>query len=198
MTARKKKAPLPKTASVKRELRIKNEVPRWYALRSMSRQERTLHDDLTEMGFQSYLPLTKELRQWSDRKKWVEFPMFRGYLFICTKSQYFARILEHPAAVHVVRFAGKYAAIPEDQIEFIRKVAENELRYEITEQKFEKGDAVEVVQGPLKGCTGVWVKQKSKYNVSVHIEQLSTVISVEIPAAFIKKLPQEAESSQES
>ncbi|MFW6347038.1 MAG: UpxY family transcription antiterminator [Cyclonatronaceae bacterium] len=191
MPSQKKKTPLPKAESVKREIRIKNEPPRWYALRSMSRQEKKLHEELQESGFKTYLPMTKELRQWSDRKKWVSFPMFRGYLFLYSSSRYFPRVLEHPAAVHIVRLSGKYAAIPDDQIEFIKKVADNQLRYEVTEQKFEKGDAVEIVQGPLKGCSGIWVKQKTKYNVSVHIEQLSSVISVEIPAAFIKKIPTE-------
>lgn len=196
MGSRKQTTRLPETSSVKRALRVKNEPPRWYALRSMSRQEKKLHDDLTEMGFKTYLPMTKELRQWSDRKKWVAFPMFRGYLFLHSSSRHFPRALEHPAAVHVVRLAGKYAAIPDDQIEFIRKVADNQLRYEVTEAKFEKGDPVEVVQGPLKGFTGVWMKQKTKYNVSVHVEQLSTVISVEIPAAFIKKIPQEEPAAE--
>lgn len=194
MPSSKKKTPLPKTATIKRELRLKNEAPRWYALRSMSRQEKKLHDDLTEMGFESYLPMTKELRQWSDRKKWVSFPMFRGYLFLRSSSRYFPRVLEHPAAVHIVRLGGKFAAIPDEQIEFIRKIAENQLRYEASSEEFEKGDAVEVVQGPLKGCTGIWIKQKTKYNVSVHVEQLSTVISVEVPAAFIKKIPKEEAS----
>lgn len=191
MKTSKSKTPLPKTASVKRAIRVKNEPPRWYALRSMSRQERKLSDDLTEMGFECYLPMTKELRQWSDRKKWVEFPMFRGYLFLHSSSRHFPKALEHPAAVHIVRLAGKFAAIPDEQIEFIQKVADNQLRYEVTEQKFEKGDPVEIIQGPLKGCTGAWIKQKTKYNVSVHIEQLSTVISVEVPAAFIKKVPKQ-------
>ena len=33
-------------------------------------------------GIESYLPLKKVLKQWSDRKKWVEEPLFRSYIFI--------------------------------------------------------------------------------------------------------------------
>lgn len=137
---------------------------------------------------ESYLPLRKELRQWSDRKKWVEEPMFNGYIFVRTVSTDFVKALQNDGAIHFVRFNGRYSVIPEEQIEFIRKVAENQLRYEITEQSFEKGDTVEIIQGPLKGLTAVWLKHKSKYNVSVQIDQLASVLSVEIPAAFLKKV----------
>ena len=170
---------------------VQPQTKSWYVLYTKPRHEKKLAERLQSEGWTVYCPLKKTTKQWSDRKKWVSFPMFRGYLFLYSSSRYFSRVLEHPAAVHVVRLSGKYAAIPDDQIEFIKKVADNQLRYEITEQKFEKGDAVEIVQGPLKGCSGIWIKQKTKYNVSVHIEQLSTVISVEIPVAFIKKIPQE-------
>ncbi|MCH8558987.1 MAG: UpxY family transcription antiterminator [Balneolia bacterium] len=185
--SKKTSAPLPKE-TVLRQLRNKNEEPRWYALKTGPRKEKKLNERLQEAGIESYLPLKKELRQWSDRKKWVEEPMFNGYIFVRTVSTEFVNALQHDGAIHFVRFSGRYSAIPEDQIEFIRKVAENQLRYEITEQSFEKGDTVEIIQGPLKGLTGVWLKHKTKYNVSVQIDQLASVLSVEIPAAFLKKV----------
>ena len=99
---------------------------RWYALYTKSRAEKKAERELQLKGLEAYLPLEKRLKQWSDRKKWVEFPMFRGYLFLFSRTVYFPKVLEHPAAVHVVRLSGKFAAIPDDQIEFIKKVAENQ------------------------------------------------------------------------
>jgi len=180
----------PSAEHVKRQLRLKKEQPSWYALKTGPRKEKKLNEKLVELGFETYLPLSKELRQWSDRKKWVEEPMFRGYLFVNTVSSRFIDALTQEGAVHFVRFNGNYSVIPDEQIDFIRKVVNNQLRYEVTEETFEKGDPIEIIQGPLKGFKGVWVKQKTKYNVAVHIEQLASVLSVEIPAAFIKKLPQ--------
>ncbi len=188
----------PSRETVLRELRNKNEVPKWYALKTGPRKEKKLNERLQASGLNTYLPLKKELRQWSDRKKWVEEPMFNGYIFVKTVSSDFVKALEHDGAIHFVRFSGRYSSIPDEQIDFIRKVAENELRYEITEQTFEKGDTIEIIQGPLKGLKGIWLKHKSKYNVSVQIDQLASVLSVEIPVAFLKKVKGTEDDEEET
>ena len=58
----------------------------WYALYTKSRNEKKAHSALVSSGIDSFLPLIKNLKQWSDRKKWVEEPLFRSYLFV----QYFS------------------------------------------------------------------------------------------------------------
>lgn len=164
-----------------------NEKPQWYALKTRSRVEKKLNERLNALGIETYLPLTREIKQWSDRRKEVEEPMFKGYLFVRTVSRFFMPALEQDGAVHFVKFNNQHAVIREDQIEFIRKVAENKLRFEVTEKTFEPGDKVEVINGPLKGFSGEWIKYKGKYNIAVHIKQLERIITVELPIAFVKK-----------
>ncbi|MCH8567067.1 MAG: UpxY family transcription antiterminator [Balneolales bacterium] len=187
------KRKLEKATTVIRRLKVKNEKPAWYALKTKPRAEKKLHERLTDAQIEHYLPLVKVLKEWSDRKKWIEEPMFRGYLFVFTKSSEFAKVLSVDGAVHFVRFNQGFAVIREDQIEFIRKVEENKLRYEVTEHNFEEGDEVEIIQGPLKGMRAIWKRDKSKYNVVVEIEQLSRYISIEIPAVFLSKISVEEE-----
>ncbi len=189
---------LPSAEQVKRRLRIQHEQPAWYALKTGPRKEKKLNEELQKSGIETYMPLSRELRQWSDRKKWVEEPMFRGYIFVRTVTNDFIKALNHDGAVHFVKFNGRHSVIPEEQIEFIRKIVSNKIRYEVSEEKFEEGDPVEVVQGALKGLKGVWVHKKSKYNVAIHIEQLSRTLTVEIPSAFIKKLPQPDDEEAEA
>lgn len=55
--------------------------PAWYVVQTYSRCEQRVAKDLTAKGFETYLPLLRELRQWSDRKKMVETPAFSGYVF---------------------------------------------------------------------------------------------------------------------
>ena len=54
----------------------------WYVLYTRPNFEKRINKELNELGFYSYLPLQKELRQWNDRKVWIESPLFKSYLFI--------------------------------------------------------------------------------------------------------------------
>ena len=60
---------------------------KWNAIYVASRQEKKVFDVLQKKGIQSYLPLVKTLRQWSDRKKMVEFPLLPGYVFVCLTNE---------------------------------------------------------------------------------------------------------------
>jgi transcriptional antiterminator RfaH len=54
----------------------------WFVFYTKSRQEKKVNDLLLRHGFEPYLPLQKVLRQWSDRKKKVEVPLFNSYIFV--------------------------------------------------------------------------------------------------------------------
>ena len=53
----------------------------WIVVRSKPRSEKVVYKELVSKNIEAYLPLLKERRKWSDRKKWVEFPLFSSYLF---------------------------------------------------------------------------------------------------------------------
>ncbi|MBC8342565.1 MAG: UpxY family transcription antiterminator, partial [Bacteroidetes bacterium] len=59
-----------------------DKVPKWYAAYTKSRNEKKVSERLSEQAVEHYLPLHKILKQWSDRKKWVEEPVFKSYIFI--------------------------------------------------------------------------------------------------------------------
>lgn len=185
---------LPKKEHVLREIATKNEKPKWYALKTKPKAEKKTAARLREDGYESYCPVHKEVRQWSDRKKTIEVPMFNGYILVRTISSRFSWVLNDEGAVHFVKFAGRVSAVPDEQVEMIRQIEENKLRYEINTVRFEKGDKVIIDDGPFKGKEAIWVKQKSKYNVSIEIKQLHSVITIELPAAFLKKSPAEQEA----
>jgi transcription antitermination factor NusG len=70
--------------SIKGALQQRDErtIPQqWYIWYTQPRAEKQLQKRLAGEGIEVFLPLRKELHQWSDRKKWVEVPLFRGYLF---------------------------------------------------------------------------------------------------------------------
>ena len=55
---------------------------KWFAIYVKSRCEKKVNEQLEDIGVESFLPLITRVKQWSDRKKKVEEPLFRSYLFV--------------------------------------------------------------------------------------------------------------------
>ena len=67
---------------------------KWYAVYTNPRAEKQVHKRLIEAGIESFLPLQKTLRQWSDRKKVVEKPLISSYVFVKASFKQFATIFK--------------------------------------------------------------------------------------------------------
>lgn len=63
----------------------------------------------------------KNLKVWSDRKKWVEEPFIRSYVFVFIEAEKIQQALNAPGVVTVIRFGGKPAMVQEDHIQLIKK-----------------------------------------------------------------------------
>ena len=75
----------------------------WYACRTKSRAEKKVQHQLTRAGFEAYLPVKEEERQWADRKKTVAFPLFPGYLFARFRLTELHEVLGLSGVVSVLR-----------------------------------------------------------------------------------------------
>src|SRR5213075_948721 len=76
----------------------------WYIWYTKPRAEKAVLERLLKKGVEVYLPLQKELRQWSDRKKWVEAPLFPGYIFTCIDMAAFGNVQFTEGVLSHVRF----------------------------------------------------------------------------------------------
>ncbi|MCB0292804.1 MAG: antitermination protein NusG, partial [Calditrichaeota bacterium] len=79
----------------------------WYALYTRPRHEKKVFDQLQEKRIEAFLPLTKELRQWKDRRRWVETPLFTGYVFINIDLRFRLEALQTYGVVRLVSFGGE-------------------------------------------------------------------------------------------
>ena len=84
---------------------------RWIAVYTKPRHEKTVQQKLDDNGFEVYLPMLRKRQQWSDRKRWVDFPLFRSYVFICTHKENHIEILQTPSIISIVKFGKKIAYI---------------------------------------------------------------------------------------
>lgn len=160
----------------------------WYALYTKSRSEKKVHKLLVDKGIECYLPLEKKLKLWSDRKKWVEEPFIRSYIFVYTEEKKLQNSLNTPGVVTVIRFEGKPAVVQEDHINLIKQILSSAEDYEISSESFERGEKVEIDKGSLKGLYGEMVHHLNKYKVLIRIESINQNILIRINPSYLKKV----------
>lgn len=160
---------------------------KWYAIYTRSRNEKKVAALLQERGLTAYLPLMKTLRQWSDRKRLVEVPLFNSYIFIYSEPHLLYKALQVEGAVYVVKFAGQPAIIPNEQIESLKIVLGSSSKFDISFDEFKFGEHVEVIEGPLCGVKGVFVEYHGKKRVLIRMEAINQNLVVEVHAGMLQK-----------
>ena len=154
----------------------------WYAIRVKSRSEKRVFTDLIDQGIEAYLPLQKKLRQWSDRKKWVEMPLISGYVFVYISRKEYEIVLRVFNVVSYIYFEGKAAVIREEDINLLKRMlGQVDVELEITEEQFKPGQKVEIIAGPLLGVIGELIEFKGKNKVALRIPPLGYTVLIETP-----------------
>lgn len=166
------------------------EVLKWKVVYVASRQEKKVAKRLEQLGITYYLPIYRKLSQWSDRKKWVEFPLFNGYLFVKPTDLQRDKVLEQPGAVAYVRHDKKDAVIPQKEIEIIRTILKSGYSLETIHkpEDFEIGERVQVLEGPLTGEKVDILRRNKEEFFLVSFDTLGQSIKVELPYQVLKKL----------
>ncbi|MEE4256739.1 MAG: UpxY family transcription antiterminator [Bacteroidales bacterium] len=159
---------------------------KWYALYTRSRAEKRMFSMLEKAGFDVYLPLRKVLKYWSDRKKWVEEPLFSSYIFVCITEAEYYDVLNIPGAVRYVTFEGKAVEIPPQQIEAIKQFISTGEELPEIDLKLSPGDKVNIIAGPMKGIEGELVNIMGKKKVRIEINGLGRAVYIELPASYIR------------
>ncbi len=158
----------------------------WYAIYTKSRAEKKTYALLLQRGFEVYLPLQKRLKQWSDRKKWVEEPLFNSYMFVYVSEREYYNVLQTPGVVRYITFSGKAAPIREEQILFLKKILSSESELEISDHQFSVGEKVKVVGGPFHGMDGELVDIKNSKRFMIRFDQLNKSIILNIPTVYLE------------
>ena len=159
---------------------ILDENYHWYAVYTKSRHEKKLMDLLLEKDIEAYVPIRKTLRQWSDRKKYVEEPIIRSYCFVKVNNANYFEVLNTTGAVRYVWFSGKPASIPDQQIKLLKAITGSDLEVDCMPDTFKPGTRVIVNSGPLIGIKGELVSILRKQKVIIRIEQLKQVLTLSI------------------
>jgi transcription antitermination factor NusG len=150
-------------------------VYKWHVLYTKPRNEKKVVARLLEAGYDVYCPLIKTVHQWSDRKKKVQIPMFPSYIFIYINEKNRQLPLFDPGVMKYVYYAGQPAVIRDIEIKAIKEIENAGTDIKVEGSGFQKGQFVEIPDGPFKGMTGVVDKFDAR-KVLVYVEQLGCIV----------------------
>ena len=163
----------------------------WYVVYTYPKCERKANKKLKDLGITTFLPMQKVVRQWSDRKKKIEVPLFPNYIFINVLPHERFNALKVRELVRYVSFARKPAIIPQEVINSIRKVLNGEV--DVSNECFNKvGVEVTISRGRFSGAKGVLIRKNGKYRLIVYLETLNSELSVDVPASDVEMTPNKA------
>lgn len=164
----------------------------WQVIYTRSRSEKKVLAELKYKNIECFLPLQKKLRRWKDRKKWVEIPLISGYCFVHISRMEYDEVLITDNVVCYITFEGKAAVIPDYQIDALKQMLkQNDFEVSVSQENFEPGKRVEIIEGPLIGLRGELLKARGKNKFILRLTQINNTFSIEIPAAQISLLPPE-------
>lgn len=159
-----------------------NDEKKWYAVYTRPRWEKKVASLLAEKGIVYYCPLHKVNKQWSDRKKIVTEPLFKGYVFVqvAEKNKWDLKLID--GILNYVYWLGKPAVVKEEEIDIIKKFLQEFENVELVNPLLEVNDPVLVKQGIMMDYRGIIIELRGN-NARVRIESMGMVLS----AVFEKK-----------
>jgi len=160
---------------------------KWYPVYTHPRAEKKAFQSLINKGIEAYLPLHRQLKRWSDRKKWVEEPFIKSYLFVRIREHEQAEVLMTKGIARFIYFSGKIASMPDRQIEELKLLMASPFELEITEENLQPGEKIIIKAGPLKGISGEIISYRSQKQLVLRLESLGCSIIVNVAAQWIER-----------
>lgn len=161
----------------------------WFAIYTKPRWEKKVDSVLQRKGIVSWCPLQKVERQWSDRKKIIEDPLFKSYVFVNIAEAERLQVLQTNGVLNFVHHLGKAAIIKDAEIDLIKSyLKEKDVSISIQSwDSLEENIKVKVKHGIFMDNTGTVLRSQRK-KVYVRLESLGQVMVVAFPADYLSPI----------
>ena len=160
----------------------------WFALQTRSRYEDFVATQLHNKGYETFLPLYKCRRRWSDRIKELELPLFPGYLFCRLNPLDRLPILVTPGVIQVVGIGKNPIPVDDTEIAALQTAVQSGLPRQPW-PFLQIGQRVKVEWGPLRGLEGILLDFKGRHRLVLSVTLLQRSVAVEVDAAGVSPIP---------
>ncbi len=179
---------MPKLIEQYQQPQINSFFDNWYALYTKGRHEKLINKELNKRRIESYLPLRRIRRRWSDRTVTVEEPLFQSYIFVRPDRARTEEVLKIKGAVRFVSIHGNLVAVEQKVIDSLKNVLSREIAVDPFPY-LDAGMRVCVRSGIFKGIEGYIVrKDNKKCRIVISVDALKASISIEVDACLADKI----------
>ncbi|MFP5040998.1 UpxY family transcription antiterminator [Parasediminibacterium sp. JCM 36343] len=171
-------------------MNVSTSEKKWFALYTKPRWEKKVHEGLLKRGVDSWCPVQRIEKQWTDRKKIIEEPLFRSYVFVNIDFEpQRLKVLQTDGVLNFVHYLGKPAIIKDEEIDTIKRyLSEIDAKVELrTLQGFRTDTKVKITQGVFMDKEGTVLREGRK-KVYVQLQSLGQVMVVEFSVAHLEQI----------
>ncbi|WP_149273563.1 UpxY family transcription antiterminator [Pareuzebyella sediminis] len=151
----------------------------WYVLYVKPKQEKKVAQNLKNIGVEVFCPMITEIRQWSDRKKKVELPLFKSYVFVRLPSTDRQVVFDVPGIVRYLFWLGQPAVVRDEEIQTIRQWLQDDRIDTLELSRLVPGKEIKIKKGPLINQKVV-VKEISSKRLSMILKPLGIIVTAKI------------------
>ena len=151
--------------------------------------EKKISGKLEEKGIEYFMPTRIEIREWHDRKKKLELPVFPSYIFVRVNEKAMLKIYEISGFVRFLSTANELDTVPDQEIDAMKELFKG--NYQIAEENLEEGLPVMITEGPLMGLQGIVNGYYAPGSVTVNIEILNKYIRTVVSTDSLERIEEE-------
>lgn len=155
--------------------------PRWYAVHTRSRHEKTATEQLVSREVETFLPLYRAVHRWQNGDHDVRMPLFPGYTFVRIVMCDRLKVLKVPGVVRLVSFDGNPAPLEDQEVEGLRRALTSGVKA-APHPYLTVGRRVRITAGPLAGHEGILVRKKNSLRVVLSIDLIQRSLLVDLNA----------------
>ncbi|MGO4906192.1 UpxY family transcription antiterminator [Flavobacterium sp. W20_MBD1_R3] len=149
----------------------------WYVVYTKPKWEKKVAEQLQKMGVECYCPLIIQMRQWSDRKKKVEVPLFNSYVFVHLTEAERNVVFQSVGAVRYLFWLGKPAIVRDEEIDVIKKWLNTSDTVDLTVSSYQIGETIQLESGPFTAQKATVQEMTNTHYVLV-LESLGCVLKM--------------------
>ena len=149
----------------------------WYVVYTKPKWEKKVAEKLQQIGIDCYCPLVTQVKQWSDRKKKVEVPLFNSYVFVQLSEKDRNLVFQIAGIVRYLFWLGKPAIVRDEEIDIIKKNLKASNVSEISVTPMQVGDRIKLDSGAFSNQDAI-VQEVSNTHYILVLESLGCVLKI--------------------
>lgn len=149
----------------------------WYVIYTKPKWEKKVADKIQQLGIECYCPLITQVKQWSDRKKKIEVPLFNSYVFVQIADSERSSVFQVAGVIRYLFWLGKPAIVKDEEINIIKTNLESPNISDVSVSTLQVGDKIKLESGAFSNQSAIVQEVSNNYYILV-LETLGCVLKI--------------------